>query len=52
MRDAGNNGILVWRSAKGDDGTLVIDNRIEDIAARAAAPASTATPSTCSAPTT
>ncbi len=34
VRDAGNNGILVWRTAKGDDGTLVIDNRIEDIAAR------------------
>src|ERR1043166_8558627 len=35
IRAAGNNGILVWRSAPGDDGTLVIDNRIEDIAARA-----------------
>jgi uncharacterized secreted repeat protein (TIGR03808 family) len=34
VRDAGNNGILVWRTAKGDDGTLVIDNRIEDVAAR------------------
>jgi uncharacterized secreted repeat protein (TIGR03808 family) len=34
IRDAGNNGILVWRSEIGDDGTLVIDNRIEDIAAR------------------
>ena len=34
IRDTGNNGILVWRSNKGDDGTLVIDNRIEDIAAR------------------
>jgi uncharacterized secreted repeat protein (TIGR03808 family) len=34
VRDADNNGILVWRSAKGDDGTLIIDNRIEDIAAR------------------
>jgi uncharacterized secreted repeat protein (TIGR03808 family) len=32
IRNAGNNGILVWRSAKGDDGTLVLDNRIEDIA--------------------
>ena len=31
VRGAGNNGILVWRSTKGDDGTLVIDNRIEDI---------------------
>jgi uncharacterized secreted repeat protein (TIGR03808 family) len=35
IRAAGNNGILIWRSAPGDDGTLVIDNRIEDIAARA-----------------
>ena len=35
VRDAGNNGILVWRSAAGEDGTLVIDNRIEKIAARA-----------------
>ncbi len=32
VRGAGNNGILVWRSAPGDDGTLVVDNRIEDIA--------------------
>jgi uncharacterized secreted repeat protein (TIGR03808 family) len=31
IRSAGNNGILVWRSSKGDDGTLVIDNRIENI---------------------
>ena len=35
VRGAGNGGILVWRSAPGDDGTLVIDNRIEDVAARA-----------------
>jgi uncharacterized secreted repeat protein (TIGR03808 family) len=35
VRSAGNNGILVWRSQAGDDGTLVVDNRIEDIAARA-----------------
>jgi uncharacterized secreted repeat protein (TIGR03808 family) len=34
IRAAGNNGILVWRSAPGDDGTLVVDNRIEDTAAR------------------
>jgi uncharacterized secreted repeat protein (TIGR03808 family) len=34
VRDAGNNGILVWRSAPGDDGTLVLANRIEDVAAR------------------
>ena len=32
VRSAGNNGILVWRSDKGDDGTIVADNRIEDIA--------------------
>jgi uncharacterized secreted repeat protein (TIGR03808 family) len=31
VRGAGNGGILVHRSAKGDDGTLVLDNRIEDI---------------------
>jgi uncharacterized secreted repeat protein (TIGR03808 family) len=31
VRGAGNGGILVHRSAKGDDGTLVVDNRIEDI---------------------
>ncbi len=35
IRAAGNNGILVWRSRPGDDGTLVIDNRIEETAARA-----------------
>jgi len=33
VQDAGNNGILVWRSQPGDDGTLVADNRIEDIGA-------------------
>ena len=33
VRAAGNGGIMVMRSAKGDDGTLVLDNRIEDIAA-------------------
>ena len=32
VRGAGNGGILVWRSKAGDDGTLVVDNRIEDIA--------------------
>jgi uncharacterized secreted repeat protein (TIGR03808 family) len=31
VRGAGNGGILVWRSASGDDGTLVVDNRIEGI---------------------
>ena len=30
----GNNGILVWRSATGEDGTVVAMNRIEKIAAR------------------
>ena len=33
--DAGNNGIQVWRSQAGDDGTIVIDNRIEAIDNRA-----------------
>jgi uncharacterized secreted repeat protein (TIGR03808 family) len=31
---AGNNGIQVWRSTIGDDGTLVVDNRIENVANR------------------
>ncbi len=31
VRGAGNGGILVWRSTPGDDGTLVVDNRIENI---------------------
>jgi uncharacterized secreted repeat protein (TIGR03808 family) len=31
VRGAGNGGILVWRSETGDDGTLVVDNRIEDV---------------------
>jgi uncharacterized secreted repeat protein (TIGR03808 family) len=31
VRGAGNGGILVHRSKKSDDGTLVVDNRIEDI---------------------
>ena len=35
IRNAANNGIQVWRSQAGDDGTQVIDNRIEEIAARA-----------------
>jgi uncharacterized secreted repeat protein (TIGR03808 family) len=34
LRGIANNGIQVWRSTAGDDGTLVIDNRIEDTAAR------------------
>ena len=32
VRGAGNGGILIWRSKPGDDGTLVVDNRVEDIA--------------------
>lgn len=35
IRDCGNNGIQVWRSTAGDDGTIVSGNRIERIAARA-----------------
>src|SRR5947209_70628 len=35
IRNAGNNGIQVWRSQPGDDGTQVLDNRIEDTAAQA-----------------
>jgi uncharacterized secreted repeat protein (TIGR03808 family) len=31
----GDNGILVWRSAKGDDGTIIRGNRISDIKANA-----------------
>ncbi len=31
VRGAGNGGILVWRNQRGDDGTLVVDNRIESI---------------------
>ena len=34
VADCGNNGILVWRSAKGEDGTRVAMNRIERIGAR------------------
>jgi uncharacterized secreted repeat protein (TIGR03808 family) len=32
VRNAGNGGILVWRTTAGDDGTLVVDNRIENVA--------------------
>jgi uncharacterized secreted repeat protein (TIGR03808 family) len=35
VRQAGNGGILVHRSAVGDDDTLILDNRIEDIDNRA-----------------
>ncbi len=31
IRGAGDGGILVWRSEAGDDGTLVVDNRIDDV---------------------
>jgi uncharacterized secreted repeat protein (TIGR03808 family) len=31
IRDAGNAGIQVWRSRSGDDGTMIIDNRIEHV---------------------
>ncbi len=34
VRDCGDNGILVWRSAQGEDGTIVSGNRIERIAAK------------------
>ena len=34
IRNAFNNGIQVWRSQTGDDGTQVIDNRIEDTGAQ------------------
>ena len=34
VQGAGNNGIQVWRTKNGEDGTLVIDNRIEDVTAR------------------
>jgi uncharacterized secreted repeat protein (TIGR03808 family) len=34
VRNCGNNGILVWRSQAGDDGTLVTGNRIEQTSAR------------------
>ena len=31
VRGAGNGGILIWRSEPGDDGTIVVDNRIEGV---------------------
>ena len=34
VRDCGDNGILVWRSEPGEDGTIVASNRIERIAAK------------------
>ena len=35
IEDCGNNGILVWRSKKGEDGTIVTQNRIQNIRAEA-----------------
>lgn len=35
VSDCANNGILVWRSAAGEDGTIVTGNRIERIRAEA-----------------
>jgi uncharacterized secreted repeat protein (TIGR03808 family) len=32
--NASNNGILVWRTKSGDDGTQILANRIEEVAAR------------------
>lgn len=34
IRDAGNNGIQVWRSQPGDDDTIVADNRIDNTQAK------------------
>ena len=34
VRASGDNGIQIWRSQAGDDGTLVLANRIEDTRAR------------------
>ena len=34
VRDCGDNGILVWRSEAGEDGTIVTSNSIERIAAK------------------
>ena len=35
INGAGNNGIQVWRSQNGDDGSIVVDNRIENVDNRA-----------------
>jgi len=35
INGAGNNGIQIWRSQKGDDGSIVVDNRIENVDNRA-----------------
>src|SRR5262249_56163723 len=31
IRGPGNGGILVWRNSQGDDGTRIVDNRIEGV---------------------
>ena len=35
VREAGNNGIQILRNTVGEDGTMVLDNRIEDVRNRA-----------------
>ena len=35
VHDCGNNGIQIWRSSKGEDGTIVAHNRIEGIRSEA-----------------
>jgi uncharacterized secreted repeat protein (TIGR03808 family) len=35
INGAGNNAIQIWRSQKGDDGSIVVDNRIENVDNRA-----------------
>jgi uncharacterized secreted repeat protein (TIGR03808 family) len=35
VRGAGNGGILVWRHNPGDDGTQILDNRVDNIANKA-----------------
>lgn len=35
IRRSGNNGIQIWRSVSGNDGTIVVDNRIDDTRADA-----------------
>lgn len=35
IRACANNGIIVWRTMAGDDGTIIEGNRIEDISSRA-----------------
>ena len=50
IRGSGNGGIRVWQSSKRHDGSMIADNRIEDTLRAPAAPARTATPSTCFAP--